>query len=300
MTAKKRIFGLAALILCMSIFSTALAHDTYVLNTDGTRNFTENRKHFLKVSLGHTCGEGAYDIVHSGIVFPISASAVITQYSMTTAGAPDTASTSTTLSDLSTVVKSGTANANAVMSIKPSLNPNFRKVTANKGAVPAFGSSSATTDTLSIYYINAVGADGHKGMSNDYTQNLEFPVTLGKLQNCVAKLRVYTPVCDYCTSGYINAWIGDYTPTLSASRATSSNGKLSVSSAPYFDIVRDSANALSSSCGTGQIVTVMPSASDIDSHLGQPAPSWIGNTSGSSPQQCPAGQHWMDGGCMDN
>lgn len=315
MTNHKQFLSLAFAVSSACLCSNVFAHANYVENpVDGSRTYKENARHFLKLNLAHTCGHGGvnYDIIHSGVIFPNAADAVITQYSaMTATGEPDKASIKTTLSDLVQVLQTYDANknpagANALMSIKPILNSNWEKILMNKDTVPAFYNHGVNTrDVRSIQWLNSKNPAGvGYGMSNDYAENLEFVTTLGKLQNCVAKVRVYTPSIDLCTDGNAYLWGMNYTPVVSEALVTASGGKIGVSTnyAPYIDIVRNTTtNPLESSCGAGQMVTIYPSATDIDNYLGKYIPIWnSSSTSPSSSTQCPAGQHFMNGACMDN
>jgi hypothetical protein len=307
--------ALLKLAIVVSTFMTtnAFAHANFVENpADGSRNYKENARHFLRLNLAHTCGHGGtnYDIIHSGVLFPNGEDVVITSYAgITQTGNPDTTSAKKSLPNLNEVLQTYDANqkpvgANALMSIKPTLSSNWGKILLNKGAVPAFYNHGVnTTDVRSIYWMNAKSpyGEGAIGMSNDYAANLEFVTTLGKLQNCVAKVRVYTPAIDYCADGNAYLWGMNYTPMISETLVTASGGKLgvSVNYAPYIDIVRGANNPLDSKCATGEIVTVYPSANEIDNYLGKFAPAWVGKST-AAPQQCPTGQHLMNGQCMDN
>lgn len=300
----------------MALAGLAEAHTNFVENpVDGSRNFTENRRYFLKLNLAHTCGHGGvnYDIIHSGAVFPNAADAEITRYgAMTAAGSPDTNSEVTPLADLSEVIKTydmqgNEHGANAMMSIKPINNANWQQIILNKDTVPAYYNHGVNTrDVRSIYWLNNKSPiSGHYGggFSNDYADSMEFVTTLGKLQGCVAKVRVFVPTIDACADGNMYVWTRRNTPVLSEQLINSSNGKLGLSTnySAYIDIVRDNMkNPLPANCGGGQMVTIEPSQADIDKYLGSHAPSWISGGQGSGAQQCPVGQHWMNGACMDN
>ncbi len=295
------------------------AHSNFVENpVDGSRSFIEDRRYFLKLNLAHTCGHGDtnYDIIHAGIVFPNGPDSVITKYSaMTASGEPDTTSEMTTLPSLDGVLATynkyappgALYGANGVMSIKPIPNANWESIVINKDSVPAYYNHGVNeNDVRSIYWVNHKSPQTSQyggGFSNDYAQNVEFVTTLGQLQGCTAKVRVYTASMDACANGNAYAWTSNYTPMMSEELVNNSNGHfgVSINYAAYFDIVRDTnKNPMDESCGAGEMVTVEPSAADIDMYLGNHAHSWVGASSNGSSQECPAGQHWMNGGCMDN
>lgn len=313
MNHTKKILCLAAIVSGLSVSSSVFAHANFVENpADGSREYKENARYFLKLNLAHTCGHDGtnYDIVHSGVVFPNAADAVITHYSaMTATGGPDSASTKTVLKDLNQVLQTydaaqKAAGANALMSIKPTLNTNWGKIIVNSDAVPAYYNHGVNTkDVRALYWVDAKNPQGSGlGMANEYAENLEFVATLGKLQNCVAKVRVFTPSIDYCAAGSAYLWASSYTTTLSQAAVTASGGKLGVSTgyAPSFDIVRSASNPLDSKCGKGEIVTIYPSTADIDKYLTKFAPDWAGKKTTSTSTQCPEGQHFMNGACMLN
>jgi len=290
-----------------------IAHSNFVENpVDGSRNFVEQRRYFLKLNLAHTCGHGGvnYDIIHAGILFPNGLDTLITHYEkMTAAGGPDENAKKTILPDLSNVLQTydaerKPAGANGVMAIKPILNANFGQIIEHRGSVPGFYNHGArTTDVRAIYWLDVRGANGKLGMNNNNAENLEFVTTLGRLQGCVAKVRVFTPAIDYCADGNVYAWTRDNTKMLTKDLVTASGGKLGLSSgyAPSFDIVRNNqTNPLPSSCAQGEMVTVYPSETDIDHYLSRFAPDWIKQGSRRAAQQCPEGQHWMGDHCMDN
>ncbi|MDH5302357.1 MAG: YcnI family protein, partial [Gammaproteobacteria bacterium] len=140
--------------------------------------------------------------------------------------------------------------------IKPRVNGDWGAIRTIPGNVPTFYSHGEKSgDVRAIQWLDGFVPDS-------MYENLELKASLPKLEGCVGKLRVYTPVVQFCDSGLMNAWIKEPTNQFSAD-------VISAGYAPYFDVVRNNTkNPLPESCGgVAETVEVYPSAEDIDSYL---------------------------------
>lgn len=145
---------------------------------------------------------------------------------------------------------------NAVMSVRPRVDNNWKKIQRKKAAVPTyFNHGPNDKDTVAVRWLKG-------NVPDDMSQDLELDVSLPRLKGCVERLRVYVTAVQYCGQGLRSAWIRE--PT-----AEFCEEEISPGYAPFFDVVRDrTANPLPPECGdVGTTVEAYPTAEEIDQYL---------------------------------
>lgn len=233
---------LPVIALCAIVSSQAFGHASFVrkdnLDEYTGRSYKEGSSANIAIALGHGCHNEDrskwYATTTATILFPNGVD--ISEYAYTKSHGAQP-------------VEYG---GNAIMGIKARVTAKFKKVTQMRASVPNYYNHGERSDDVrSIHWINGY-------VKNEMFDNLEFRATFPKLKGCVKKLRVYTPVVQYCENGDMLAWMKN--PTTNFPEAVISPGY-----APYFDVVRDmSANPLDASCGEGEEKELYPSEQAID------------------------------------
>jgi len=237
---KKMVLALGFSLISVNVF----AHSNVVvkdnLDAYSGRNYQEATTANLKFQLPHGCRNTSrtkfYATKHAAAVFPNSN--LLTGITITED-------------------KSGNEYAgNAMMSIKPFVNPVWDKVKISRGSVPNYYSHGVnSTDVRGIKWL------GGK-IPYDMVTNLNIKASLPKLTACVTLLKVYVPLVQYCENGQVLAWMKQATPTFPID-------VISQGYAPSFTIIRNEIkNPLPASCsGIGESVEVYPSEADIEQFL---------------------------------
>ncbi len=218
---------------------------------DSSRQYLEGKSAFVSLNLPHSCSDAS----HTNY-YPTTDVVVILPN--TPAALPSEFYTSDHQGNLH--------GANAVMGTKARVSRNWRRVKVVKGTVDAFYSHGLKTeDARAIKWLRG-------RVDNDHYDNLEIKTRFPKIDpaSCVGELRVEVPAVQYCTHGYVTAWIG----TTGSANFPADGPKLRLEETyvPYFKVVRDVANnPYPATCpvdADGNVVpetrTVRPSDADID------------------------------------
>lgn len=168
--------------------------------------------------------------------------------------------------DLSAVAytqdKEGTEYAgNAMMSIKPATDSQWRKIRRLREAVSPYYDHGVKSDD-----IRAIQWRGGYVPTDSYA-TLSFRAKLPLLKSCVSQLKVYLPAVQYCMNNTYKAWIREPTQMFSADTISSNY-------APYILVQRDlEQNPLPADCRETVQSNAYPSAHDIDRYLR--LPRWV-------------------------
>lgn len=263
--------------------STVGAHSNFVENpVDGSREWLEGTRQFLKLNLAHTCGHGGVseDIKDVKIVFPNGKDQVVTEWqdARGTQQTPLTGGLNSfmwTFNAYAPTDQSAWMGANGVMSIKPSVDAGVSVIEPTKEEVPVYYNHGANTwDVVAISYKGLAGAVKNRpwGVTNEFYKNLEFVTTLPsfKKESCYTKLVVDIPAADYCAGGHGYVWwkkatanipndliaAADYVPTITVKR----------------NLTR---NPLPASCNNvGKTAEVRPSDATLDRYFGD-VNTWV-------------------------
>jgi len=238
-------FRALGITMGLMLVSTNLFAHASVLAKDNIDKFTgrdyeEGKTAFLQFHLSHGCRNSTstkyFATKHVTIVFP----------------------NNNNLKGL-TLTKDSSGNeyaGNAMMSIKPAVNPIWDKIKISTATVPGYYSHGVkSTDVRGIKWL------GGK-VPNEMYSNLSVKASLPLLRACVARLKVYVPIVQYCKNGQVLAWLKKSTPSFPAS-------VISTGYAPSFTVLRNlTNNPLPENCSNeGETVEVYPSEKDIEQYL---------------------------------
>lgn len=283
---RSTVLGVAA-VSAVLVNGVALAHSNFVENYDGSREWMEGQRVFFKLNLAHTCGHGgvSQDIRDIKLVFPNGKDAVVNEWldPRGTAQAPVANGLKDILWTYNTFAPtdpSAYRGANAVMSIKPSVDNQWKSIEPTKEEVPVYYNHGDNTwDVASIHYTGLTGAlsKGKWGLTNEYYKNVEFVATLGyfKKDSCYSKVVVDIPAADYCADGHAYVWWKSATPSIPNELLASAGY------APVVTIKRNLAkNPLPESCGgIGKTAEVAPSNATLDRYFADVA-TWVSKKKG--------------------
>lgn len=230
-------------ILVISLFGAVvasgdlMAHANFIpkdnLDVYTGRSYQEGTAAYVQLNLAHGCGDYA---------------------------TRDVVATMPTSVDLSGIAyttdqEGNRYGGNALMGIKPSVDGDWRKIDVSTGEVSSYYNHGVKHED--VWYIS-----WRRGkVPNSMYENLEFKADLPKLEGCVAKLRVYIPIVQYCEKGYVEAWVREPTPSLP-------EAVISPGYAPYIEVLRDlEANPLAADCNGGVDAEAYPSTDDIEAGL---------------------------------
>ena len=306
---------LASSALSLCLVGPANAHSNFVENpVDNSREWLEGTRQFFKLNLAHTCGHGGVseDIRDVKIVFPNGKDAVVNEW--LDARGTQQAKIGNGLADIlwtynkfSPTDQNAWQAANALMSIKPSVDVQFKNIEPTKEEViPYYNHGVNTWDVGSITYTGLIGSSnkGPWGLTNEYYKNIEFVATLGdfKKESCYSKVVVDVPAADYCANGVSYVWWKTATSKVPNELIAAANY------APTITIKRNLVkNPLPESCGgKGKTAEVMPSNDVIDRYFAD-VKEWHDKKKGGKSMKglvdnhgCVAPKAWMaeHGHCM--
>lgn len=145
-------------------------------------------------------------------------------------------------------------SGNALMTIKPSIDSDWKKIRIQRNPVPEYYSHGTNSnDVRGIQW-------QHGNVPDSMYDNLGFRASLPKLQGCVKKLQVYLPSVQYCANDTMQAWIKYPTDGFPDSAISHYS--------PYFDIIRNEVkNPMPAECGDGINEVIYPDADDVDKYL---------------------------------
>jgi len=222
---------------------TAFGHANVVPQSNNDnfsgRQFEEGTTAYIKLNIAHACKVGPDGVErrntnHFAVVFPnnIDLTGIAATFDR----------------------HGGQYAGNALMTIKTSVDNDWKKIRRQRDQVPTYYSHGANSeDTRGIQW-------QHGDVPDDMYDNVEIRASLPKLQGCAKKLTVYLPSVQYCANDTMQAWV-KY-PTAGFPDSVISHY------APYFDILRNEAiNPLDPTCGDGDTHEVYPTAEDIDKYL---------------------------------
>lgn len=266
--------------LSFALCGLAHAHSNFVENpVDNSREWLEGTRQFFKLNLAHTCGHGGVseDIRDVKIVFPNGKDAIVNEW-LDPRGTQQAKISSGLNGILWTYNKYAPTNqdawqaANGIMSIKPSVDVQFKNIEPTKEEVtPYYNHGVNTWDVASIHYTGLIGSTnkGPWGLTNEYYKNIEFVATLGdfKKESCFTKVVVDVPAADYCANGAVAVWWKTATAKVPNEVIAAANY------APTITIKRNlTRNPLPESCGkVGKTAEVMPSNEVIDRYFADAA-----------------------------
>lgn len=239
----KTIFQIMILTGITGISLSAFGHANVVPkdNNDdyANRQYEEATTAYLKLNIAHACkvgpdGAERRNTRHFAVVFPNNID----------------------LTDIAATYDNhgNQYSGNALMTIKPSVDSDWKKIKIQRSDVPTYYSHGANSnDVRGIQW-------QHGDVPDSMYDNLEIRASLPKLQGCVNKLQVYLPSVQYCANDTMQAWI-KY-PTDGFPENVISHY------APYFDILRnETTNPLPAECVEGVTKVIYPEAEDIDKYL---------------------------------
>ena len=284
---KKRVYWALA-TSALIVTSSVSAHSNFVENpVDGSREWFEGTRQFLKLNLAHTCGHGGIseDIKDVKIVFPNGKDQVVTEWqdARGTQQTPLAAGLSSflwTYNKYAPTDQSAWSGANGIMSIKPSVDWQFKSIEPTKEQVPAYYNHGTNDwDVVAISYKGLGGAirNGQWGLTNEYYKNIEFVATLPdfKKDTCFSKLVVDIPAADYCASGHGYVWWKTATSAVPNDLIAAANY------VPQITVKRNlTRNPLPASCnGVGKTAEVRPSDATLDRYFAD-LNSWVSKKQG--------------------
>ena len=200
------------------------------------RQFEEGTTAYIKLNLAHACkvgpdGTERRNTNHFTVVFPNNI-------------------------DLTGIAATGGGQyaGNVLMTIKPSVDSDWKKIRMQRGSVPEYYSHGAnSSDVRGIQW-------QHGDVPDSMYDNVEIRASLPTLQGCAKKLKVFLPAVQYCANDTMQAWV-KY-PTDGFPDHVISHY------APYFDILRNEAkNPLPAGCPDGDTHEIYPTAEDVDKYL---------------------------------
>ena len=179
------------------VFSTVLfAHSSITakdtLDQYAGRSYKEGTSAFFSVSMPHGCADANHGAAKAttdvALVFPNSNDLQGSAYTKDSSG--------------------NKVAGNALMSIKPQLNANWKVIERIRGNVPAyFNHGLVTTDVRGIQYRSGY-------LPDDMIEQLTFNASLPILDGCVETLKVYIGIAQYCEHGGKQIWIKAATAAL--------------------------------------------------------------------------------------
>lgn len=268
--------------------TTVYAHSNFVENpVDGSREWLEGSRQFLKLNLAHTCGHGGVseDIKDVKIVFPNGKDQVVTEWvdARGTQQTPLPAGLNSfmwTFNAYAPTDETAWMGANGVMSIKPSVDWQFKSIEPTKEEVPVYYNHGDNPwDVVAISYKGLGGAirDGQWGLTNEYYKNIEFVATLPnfKKDSCYSKLVVDIPAADYCAGGSGYVWWKTATAGIPNNLIAAANY------VPSITVKRNlTRNPLPASCnGAGKTAEVRPSDATLDRYFAD-LKTWVSRKQG--------------------
>jgi len=226
------------------IFSTqVLGHAGYqpkdVMDAYDGRAYKENSTAYLSLTVPHGCrdeAENTYPTRHIGLLLPTMVSLSTEQgYTEDRDGKH--------------------YGANAMMGIRTAIDSNWGVIRQLNGEVSEYYSHGAkTTDVKAIHWLNGY-------LPYEMYAALKFRATFPKLSGCLTKMRVYTPVIQYCDNEQYLVW--NKAPTTAFPEE-----KVSLGYTPYFDVVREIANnPLAETCEKEETWEAYPADDAIDWYL---------------------------------
>ena len=256
---KKQLTNLSAICVLAVSSSAAMAHlniaqeNVFSVGENG-REYLEGKSAFINMNISHDCTDSdgnhhaTTDIV---VILPNSQGLSSNFYTANREG------------DI--------FGANGVMGTKARVSGSWKSIKAVKGAISEYYSHGAKTeDVRAVKWLRGY-------VDNYHYDNNEIKTGFPKIapESCVGTLRVEIPAVQYCTDGYVTAWIG--TEGSTRFPADSEKLRLEESYEPYLNVVRDvDNNPYPASCdtdGDGEpnplTETVRPSDADIDLYGGR-------------------------------
>ena len=228
--------------LSIGMADAALAHANFVpkdnLDFYNGRDYQEGRTADLSINLSHGCSNA--DRTKS---FPTQHAVAIMPNDISLDGIAFTKNHS-----------GDHYGASGVMSVKPEANANWKRIKVNKGPVAEYYSHGLRSeDATAIQWLSG-------NIPADFYANINFRATLPYLESCVSKIKVHIPTIQYCSAGYVKAWIKEPTPSMP-------EDVISTGYAPYFNIIRAENNPLAPECGEGTAEEIYPSTEHIEKGL---------------------------------
>ena len=228
--------------LTVGMAESALAHANFIpkdnLDMYSGRDYKEGSSAFLSLNLSHGCSNA------DGETFATKHAVAIMPNDQSLAGIAFT--------------KDRMGNrygANGVMSVRPEADANWKRIEAPKATVGEYYSHGLKTEDIAAIQWK------RGNIPANFYASVNFRVALPYLESCVSKIKVQIPTVQYCTSGYIKAWIKEPTPSMPTD-------VISTGYAPYFNIVRADNNPLGDECGgVGTEEEVYPSTDQIENNL---------------------------------
>lgn len=287
-TIMKFIVTTSAAVSALLMSGWVSAHSNFVENpVDGSREWMEGSRQFLKLNLAHTCGHGgvSQDIRNIKIVFPNGKDQVVTEW-LDASGTQQTPvgdglkNIAWTFNSFAPADQSAWQQGNGVMSIKPSVDNQWKGIEPIRDEVPPYYNHGVNTwDVVAIAYTGLTGsqAKGKWGLTNEYYKNIEFVATLPnfKKDSCYSKLVVDIPAADYGAAGCAYVWTKDPTAGI-PNELIASAGYV-----PTITVKRDLAkNPLPGNCGgVGKTAEVRPSDAAMDRYFGD-VTTWVAKKKG--------------------
>lgn len=284
----RTVVTVTAAISAILMSGVVSAHSNFVENpVDGSRNWPEGTRQFLKLNLAHTCGHGGVseDIRDVKIVFPNGTDQVVTEWldARGTQQAPVGSGLSGIVWTNNTYApadQTAWMSGNGVMSIKPLVDNQWKTIEPTKEQVPSYYNHGENTwDVAAITYTGLTGsqAKGKWGLTNEFYKNIEFVATLPnfKKDSCYSKLVVDIPAADYCAAGSVYVWTKNPTTGI-PNELIASAGYV-----PQITVVRNlTKNPLPASCnGVGKTAEVRPSDAVLDRYFSDVA-TWAAKSKG--------------------
>lgn len=242
---KKQKLSILIVAAALTASGSVLAHlgiaqENSIVVGDGSRQYKEGSTAFVGVHISHDCSNAQGEHFATTDVSLLLPNGQGLEHSHTSG--------------------SGGAKygANAVMSVKQRPSSSFKKAKVITGEVGSFYSHGVkTNDARALKWLKGE-------IDNEHYENLEFKASFPKIdpESCTSKIRMYFPSVQYCEDGYKTAWI-----KTADSKYGAGDSKTNVTTnyAAYLDVVRTS--ALPNSCGTGEVLEVMPSIEEINKYL---------------------------------
>ncbi len=255
MMLKKQLYNLTVAYAMIAANSSAFGHvniaseNIFALGDD-SREYLEGKSAFISLNLPHSCSNADHS-----------------QYFPTTDVVVVLPNSSALPSEFYTSDRDGNLfSANAVMGTKARVSRNWKRVKVVKATInPFYSHGEKTIDARAIKWLRG-------RVDNDHYDNLEIKTKLPKIDSasCIGELRVEVPAVQYCTKGYVTAWIG----TTGSANFPADGPKLRLEETyePYFKVVRDIVkNPYPATCPVddkGNVIpethTIRPTDADID------------------------------------